>query len=83
MGYQTLIDLVPNSSEALVLDAGCGSGNYAVKLCKSFKKIVAFEVNAGMLDKLKAKIEAEKIDNIEMIQGSLIEEFVDLEPYKG
>jgi len=57
MGWQQVIDQLDNPAEAFVLDAGCGSGNYTTKLCKAVKNMICFEVNPGMIKKLKCKLE--------------------------
>jgi ubiquinone/menaquinone biosynthesis C-methylase UbiE len=83
MGWRQVLEQLENPAEALVLDAGCGSGNYTMKLCKHVKEMVCFEVNGGMLGKLKAKCEAEKVNNVNFINGSLLEDLSGLAEYEN
>ena len=51
----------PNSN---VLDLGCGPGFFSVEIAKMLKgsaKVIAADLQQGMLDKVKKKIEEEKI----------------------
>lgn len=46
-------------SEQVLLDAGCGTGNYSEALISRVARIEAVDVNAGMLEKARAKLRAE------------------------
>lgn len=43
-------------SEVVLLDAGCGTGNYARALLPHVARIEAVDLNAGMLEKARAKL---------------------------
>ena len=47
VGLDTIISQLENPENAVILDAGAGTGNYTFELCKKVRKIVAFEVNEG------------------------------------
>lgn len=79
MGYMQIVEQLENPAEAMILDAGAGSGNYSFKLCHHVKRLVAFEVNDGMISQWKAKQEAHRAMNVEIIQGSLLEDLRQLE----
>ena len=45
-------------SEQVLLDAGCGTGNYSRALISRVARIEAVDLNAGMLEKARAKLQA-------------------------
>jgi ubiquinone/menaquinone biosynthesis C-methylase UbiE len=61
-------------SEQILVDAGCGTGQYSAALIDSVQRIQAIDLNPGMLtvagNKLQAQIAA---GNIELHQGSIDE----------
>jgi ubiquinone/menaquinone biosynthesis C-methylase UbiE len=46
---------VPRQQQ-LVLDAGCGTGNYAIELCSSVRQVVCADLSAGMLGRCRDKL---------------------------
>ena len=50
-----------------VLDLGCGSGAYSIRMAKKAKLLTALDISDGMLDNLKKSAEANNITNIEYI----------------
>lgn len=46
-------------SELVLLDAGCGTGNYSRALISRLARIEAVDINPGMLDKAQEKMRAE------------------------
>lgn len=48
-------------SETVLLDAGCGTGNYSRALISRVSRIEAVDLNAGMLEKARAKLEREAV----------------------
>jgi ubiquinone/menaquinone biosynthesis C-methylase UbiE len=57
---------------AVVADVGAGSGYYTVRLARAVGtkgKVVATDLQPGMIDLLKARVAREKIANVEVIQG--------------
>jgi ubiquinone/menaquinone biosynthesis C-methylase UbiE len=46
-------------SEIVLLDAGCGTGNYSRALISRVARVEAVDLNAGMLEKARAKLRAE------------------------
>lgn len=49
----------------ILLDAGCGSGNYTKHVYQKVKKYIGVEFNDGMVEKFKAKYQG--IDAIELV----------------
>lgn len=58
-----------DTSRSHLLDAGCGTGSYLYALKGSFARLVGLELNQGMLDKAKRKLE--NVDHISLHQGSI------------
>ena len=57
---------------AVVADVGAGSGYYTVRLSRvvgSSGRVVATDLQAGMLDIIRAKIAREKLTNVELVLG--------------
>ncbi len=55
-----------------VLDFGCGPGRLTIPVAKrvgSGGKVTAFDIQAGMLQRVRSKAAAEKLDNIRFVQG--------------
>ena len=67
LGSQT-VSSVPLSKQIL-LDAGCGTGNYLVALAPFFKELYGLEFNEGMLKQAVKKSKDHK--NITTVQGNL------------
>lgn len=42
-------ELGPDSKNKVLLDAGCGTGNYTFQLADSVKEVYCFDFNQGML----------------------------------
>jgi len=63
------LDLAPG---AVVADVGAGSGYYTVRLAKVVGpkgRVVATDLQPGMLDLLRAKVAREGLANVEIVQG--------------
>lgn len=45
-----------------VLDAGCGTGNYSIKLAKHGAEVVGIDVSQAMLDQAEANVQAENLE---------------------
>lgn len=55
----------------LVLDAGCGTGNYLHALTSDVHTIVGMDFNLGMLEQNMMKVQ--KTDSVILQQGSITE----------
>ena len=55
VGMDIIKSQMKDPKNALVLDCGAGTGNQSFMLCKSVKKIVAFETNGGMCSQMIKK----------------------------
>ena len=55
----------------VLLDAGCGTGNYVAAVSKFVGKVIGFDYNEGMLGKCREKCKSMK--NVEVMHGSLLE----------
>jgi protein-L-isoaspartate O-methyltransferase len=56
----------------VVADVGAGSGYYAVRLAKVVGptgKVVATDLQPGMLDLIRAKVARERLTNVQLVQG--------------
>lgn len=56
----------------VVADVGAGSGYYTVRLAKAVGatgRVVATDLQPGMLDILRAKVARERLANVEVVQG--------------
>ena len=59
-------------SGQVVADVGAGSGYYAVRLAKAVGptgRVVATDLQPGMLDILRARVARERLANVEVVQG--------------
>jgi ubiquinone/menaquinone biosynthesis C-methylase UbiE len=57
-------------SEQVILDGGCGTGNYIHALLDKLKYIYGLEVNEGMLSQARQRLET--ASNVRLDQGSLL-----------
>ena len=51
------------------LEVGPGDGSFLLELAPAFKRVVALDIEAAMLDQARAKTTKAGVDNIEFIQG--------------
>lgn len=51
-----LVKYGPPLADTVLVDAGCGTGNYTRALASSIARIEAVDLNAGMLDKARSKL---------------------------
>lgn len=56
------------SAEDAIIDFGCGTGALALEAAKICKRVVAVDVSAVMLDKMREKAEGMGLRNIEYVQ---------------
>lgn len=57
-----------------VLDCGCGPGRLTIPVAKEIGptgQVTAFDIQPGMLQRVRDKAQAEHLDNIEFIQGGV------------
>jgi SAM-dependent methyltransferase len=55
-----------------VLDFGCGPGRLTIPVAKQIGptgEVTAFDIQAGMLQRVRVKAQTEQLDNIQFIQG--------------
>ncbi len=62
-----ILDKVGLSREMIFADLGCGTGYFTISASQKVKKVYALDVQQGMLDILRGKIEKQKISNIQSI----------------
>ena len=53
---ENLIKLLHIGSDSVLLDMGCGTGNYAAVLQQVTKSVIGIDVSIGMMEKARAKI---------------------------
>jgi protein-L-isoaspartate O-methyltransferase len=59
---------------AVVADVGAGSGYYTVRLSRAVGRdgrVVATDIQPGMLDLIRGKVEREKLTNVTLVQGAV------------
>jgi len=69
-----IVETLALSPGMTVLDAGCGPGRLTVPLARSVGaagRVVALDIQAGMLARAKAKVEAAGLTNVEFVAGAL------------
>jgi len=88
--WSTLYDIIPNTvletegdiplqmlgnvENKKILDAGCGTGRWSVRLAKRGAKVYGIDFSEGMLSQAKKKAEKEKV-NIDFISHDLTKRF--------
>lgn len=77
-GYEAVLNWVSEksatTSDAVVLDLGCGTGNLSLGL-KHFKRLVCVDISNNMLDIARSKLA--DLDNVEFVKADLLEHFED------
>ena len=71
-GAQTLIKRAGVKPGMQVLDAGCGPGRVTIPLAEVLRdsgEVTAFDMQPAMLDRLRKRIAANQIKNVQIIQG--------------
>lgn len=63
----SILDKVGLRSEMVLADLGCGTGCFAIPASRRVKKVFAIDVQKGMLDIVRQKINKQKLTNIEAI----------------
>lgn len=72
-----IVDTLALLPDMTVLDAGCGPGRLTIPLSRKVGpngRVVALDIQAGMLNRAKAKAEAASLTNIEFVAASLGDE---------
>lgn len=74
--YQKLLEQVVEevgkcSDKGLILDAGCGTGNFSIALAERGHHVVGIDYTEGMLKRAKGKKENAGIENIELLKVDL------------
>lgn len=62
-----ILDKVGLGREMILADLGCGTGYFTIPASRRVKKVFALDIQQGMLDILRDKIEKQNISNIEAI----------------
>ncbi len=55
--------------EDVLLEIGCGTGAEAIQISKNVRQIIATDISQGMLNLLRQKINAKKLENILPVQA--------------
>jgi protein-L-isoaspartate(D-aspartate) O-methyltransferase len=76
-----LLQLAEIGEEDRVLDVGSGSGYSAAVLAKIAKTVIALECDAALADEARRNLAALALDNVNVVQGTLTEGWVDGAPY--
>lgn len=65
--FAALEDLV--GREDVLLDAGCGTGQYTLPLARRAQRVVALDPSSSMLDYLRRRLADERVANVEVRHG--------------
>lgn len=57
----------------LVVDIGTGTGQFALAVAKHCANVVAVDVSPVMLERLRSKVEASGVDNVEVVQSGFLD----------
>lgn len=69
-----IVETLALSPGMTVLDAGCGPGRLTVPLARSVGmagRVVALDIQGGMIARAKTKVEAASLTNVEFVTGAL------------
>ena len=75
------LDIHPSMS---VLDFGCGPGRLTIPLALKVTNsgsVTAFDIQSSMLEKVKAKAQKERLENIQYVNGAAGENKLDVKRY--
>lgn len=62
-------------SRGVCLELGCGVGRMTRALAKRFERVIAVDISTGNLDVCKARLEKDKISNVDCVLVSDMEDF--------
>jgi ubiquinone/menaquinone biosynthesis C-methylase UbiE len=63
IAWENIKRFLPKRKDGLILDAGGGTGYWAIKLAKQDYRVVLTDISEGMLNVAKKKIKKEKLQN--------------------
>lgn len=74
---EKVFDLLDPPSAGLVIDFGAGTGTYAIRLARARPDVtvIAMDEQPEMLDRLRAKPEAQRLDNLRAVLPNELEAF--------
>jgi ubiquinone/menaquinone biosynthesis C-methylase UbiE len=73
-GAETLLDRAGVAPGMRILDAGCGPGRLTIPAAARVGptgEVVALDVQAAMLEKLRARLAAQGVENVRIVHGAL------------
>ena len=76
---ETMLRLINPQAEDIVLEIGCGTGEFSIEFSRHCKQVVALDVSEGMLEFAREKAKSRNRSNIRFIKGS----FLTFEPDEG
>ncbi len=59
-------------SDATIVEFGPGTGQFTVEAARHFRSVVAVDVSAVMLDRLRDKLTAEGLGNVEVVEAGFV-----------
>jgi 2-polyprenyl-3-methyl-5-hydroxy-6-metoxy-1,4-benzoquinol methylase len=68
-------------NEDIVLDFGCGTGDYAFDFAGSARKIHGIDISSGMIEKAKRKARENNIENVIFTQSTIFDERLEKESF--
>ncbi len=61
--YKTILDLIKNPKQKRVLDVGCGSGRYSLRIAKIVKKVIGIDISRKSIEYANKTAKAYNIGN--------------------
>jgi ubiquinone/menaquinone biosynthesis C-methylase UbiE len=69
LSKQELLDFIDPRPTDVILDVGCGTGSNELLLHSKVKRVIGMDCATGALDRCQRRMESQKIENVELIQG--------------
>ena len=69
LSKRELLTFIDPRPADIILDVGCGTGSNELLMHSRVKRVIGIDCIAGALERCQKRIEAEKIENVELIHG--------------
>ncbi len=71
--WANMTQFLPESKESLILDAGGGTGLWAIRLAEAGYKVVLTDISQGMLRQARLKLEEKAIENVTLQRVDILD----------
>lgn len=58
--------------DSIVVDLGAGTGQFTIEAARHCARVIAVDVSPVMLDRLRSKVSAEALDNVDIVQAGFL-----------